>query len=397
MIEDINVHRLQLGTRQVTLIGTAHVSHESAELVRRIIEDEQPDTVCVELCDSRMQTIRQKKAWQEMDIVRVIREKKTFVLLINFLMAAFQRRMADQLKIKPGQEMLTAIELADAQQKPLALIDRDVRTTLSRVWGLMGFWSRMKLINQVFASLFEEEEPMTEEQLESMKQQGALELLLEEMGRYLPDFKKYLIDERDLYMVAKIREAPGERMVAVVGAGHVPGMLAHWEDATIDVPALETQPQGDLTGKILQWGLPLLLLGLLGAGFFMTGKREEALEKGIQGIILWVSLNSGLAALGTLIARGHPFTILTAIIGAPFATLHPLVGISYMTALVEAWARKPKVKDFEALPEDILTVKGWWHNQVTRVLLVFILSGVGGALGNFIAYGILFGRLFGKT
>ncbi len=394
LIEHDNIVRLKHGSKTITLIGTAHISKESAALVRQVIEDEHPDTVCVELCNSRLQSLKDQEAWKNMDIIKVIREKKTFVLFLNFLLTSIQRRMARNMDVKPGLEMITALEVAEKQSAQTEVIDREVRTTLTRVWRLMGFWTRMKIFSQILASLFEEEEEISAEQIEALKQKGALELLLDEMGQILPGVKKHLIDERDLYMVEKIRQAPGEKLVAVVGAGHVPGMLAHWEDSTISLEELDQVPPPSLFSQVMQWLIPALVVVLLVAGFFVGGKQGTTWEKGLKGLAGWTVVTGGLAGLGALLARAHPLTILASVLSAPITTLHPLIGVGYVAGLVEAWLRKPRVKDFEALHEDIQSMKGWWRNQVTRILLVVLLSSLGASLGTFIGYGWLIENLF---
>lgn len=387
------VYRLQENGREIVLVGTAHISQASADLVRKIIAEEQPDAVCVELCQTRYRTLLDPEAWKNTDIVQVIRQKRTFVLFLNFVLSSIQRRMAKDMKVVPGLEMKAAMEAAQEQGAELVTIDREVRTTLQRVWRLMGFWTRMKLFNQLVLSLFEEEDEVTSEQIEALKEKGALEMLLQEMGEQLPGVKQHLIDERDLYMVEKLRRAPGQKLVAVVGAGHVPGMRAHWNDPEIDLEKLDTVPESPVWATLLKWLIPLLVMVLLVAGFF-KGDPSEALKRGMNGIIGWVVVNGGLAGLGALIALGHPLTILASVIAAPITSLNPLIGVGYVSGLVEAVMRKPKVKDFESLPEDILTVKGWWHNQVTRILLVFILSSLGSTAGTFIGYGWLLDNVF---
>lgn len=389
------VYRLSQGDREVILIGTAHISQASADLVTEMIEKEQPDTVCVELCNTRYQTLLNPDAWKKTDIVQVIKQKRTFVLFLNFMLSSIQRRMAKDMNVTPGLEMQAAIDQAKAQDAEVATIDREVRTTLQRVWGLMGFWTKMKLFNQILLGLFEEEEDVSQEQIESLKEKGALEMLLQEMGDQLPGVKERLIDERDLYMVEKIRQAPGKKLLAVVGAGHVPGMMKHWNDTTIDMNELDRLPNPSPWTTLLKWAIPLVVIVLLVAGF-LKGDPSTALERGMNGIWGWIIVNGGLAGLGALIAFGHPLTILASIIAAPITSLNPLIGVGYVSGLVEALVRRPTVEAFEELPEAILTAKGWWGNQVTRILLVFILSSVGSSIGTFVGYGWLIDNVFGK-
>ncbi|MGV3522809.1 MAG: TraB/GumN family protein [Candidatus Sericytochromatia bacterium] len=392
---DAPVWRLQHNGREIVLIGTAHISQASADLVEQLIESEQPDTVCVELCETRFKTLDDPEAWKNTDIIQVIREHRTFVLFLNLVLSSVQRRMAKDMDIQPGQEMQTAIATARKQGAAIATIDREVRTTLQRVWGLMGFWTRMKLYNQLLLSVFAEEEDITQEQIEALKEKGALEVLLAEMGTQLPGVKQRLIDERDLYMIEKIRQAPGQKLLAVVGAGHVPGMLQHWHDPPIDLERLDELPPPSPWTKLFTWGIPALVVGLLVAGFFKGSTSGINLEQGLKGIGGWILLTGGMAALGSLVAFAHPLTIVAAFVAAPITTLHPLIGVGYVTGLTEAWLRKPRVKDFESLPEDILTIKGWRANQVTRILLVFILSSLGASLATFLGSGWLLKNVFG--
>lgn len=389
------VYRLQQGDREVILIGTAHISQTSADLVTEMIQKEKPDTVCVELCNTRYQTLLNPDAWKKTDIVQVIKQKRTFVLFLNFMLSSIQRRMAKDMNVTPGLEMQAAIDEAKAQNAEVSTIDREVRTTLQRVWGLMGFWTKMKLFNQILLGLFEEEEDISEEHIEALKEKGALEMLLQEMGDQLPGVKERLIDERDLYMVEKIRQAPGQKLLAVVGAGHVPGMMKHWNDTTIDMEELDRLPNPSPWTTLLKWAIPLVVLVLLVAGF-LKGDPSTAMERGMNGIIGWIVVNGGLAALGALIAFGHPLTIVASFIAAPITSLNPLIGVGYVSGLVEALVRRPTVEAFEELPEAILTAKGWWNNQVTRILLVFILSSVGSSIGTFVGYGWLLDNVFGK-
>ena len=218
-----NIDRLVFEDKEVILVGTAHVSNESARLAVQVIETEKPDTVCVELCESRYQTISQKELWREMDIVKVIREKKSFLLLSNLLLASLQKRIAKNFDIKPGEEMIKAIEAAKVVGASIHLADRDIRITLLKTWRVMGLWSKLKLLFQFLLSLGQIED-ISKEDIEKMKQEDVLQSLLADVGKSLPVLKDILIDERDLYLTHRIRTAPGKKIVAVVGAGHVPGI-----------------------------------------------------------------------------------------------------------------------------------------------------------------------------
>jgi pheromone shutdown-related protein TraB len=376
--ESGNVFRLTFEDKEIVLVGTAHVSRESVDLVKDVIEAEKPDTVCVELCPSRYQSIINANQWKNTNILKVIKEKKAFLLLANLMLASFQRRIGEKFGVKPGAEMLQALQSAESVGAQIHLADRDVRTTLSRTWRLMRFKSKIKVLAELLTSLGELED-IKEEDIESMKNKDVLESLLSEVGEKLPEIRSILIDERDQYLAHKIRTAPGEKIVAVVGAGHVPGIQKYWQ-APVDLAALEqVPPPGKLAG-ILQWGFPLLIVGLIASAFFTAGAAT-----GKDVIMWWVLANSGFAGLGAAMALGHPMTVLSAVVAAPFATLNPLIAAGWISGLVEAFVREPKVKDFEDLAQDISSWKGFWRNKITRILLVVVLTNLGAVTGNFIA------------
>jgi pheromone shutdown-related protein TraB len=379
MTDDTSIHRLERDGRTITLIGTAHVSQESADLVRRTIESEQPDTVCIELCESRLQSVRQKSRWQEMDIIKVVKEKKAFLLLSNLILASFQKRIADRMDIKPGQEMITAVEAAEAAGAQVWLADRDIRVTLSRTWRSMGLWDKLKLLYQLLLSLGEVDD-LSQEDIERMKQEDVLNALLEEVGAAQPVIRKILIDERDRYLAQKIKDAPGAHIVAVVGAGHVPGIKRYWSTKT-DLAALEALPPKSRLAGLIKWGLPAAILGLFVYGFYAGGSKA-----GSDMILWWVAANGLLAGAGALIAWGHPLTILSSVLSAPLTSLNPMIAAGWVSGLVETVSRKPKVRDFESLQDDIRSVRGFWTNKVTRILLVVVFTNLGSSIGTFVAF-----------
>lgn len=371
-------HRLEADGKEIILIGTAHVSKESADLVRSVIETEKPDTVSVELCDSRYQSIRQKANWQEMNIIKVIKEKKAFLLLSNLLLASFQKRVAAKLDIQPGAEMIAAIETGETHGAQIHLADRDIRVTLSRIWRVMGLWDKLKVLFQLALSLGEVDE-ISEQDVEAMKQEDMLQLLLADVGKSLPVLREILIDERDRYLAQKIKTAPGKKIVAVVGAGHIAGIKHHWSQE-IDLNELETIPPKRLFGTIVKWGLPLAILALVVAGFFFGGAAT-----GTNMITWWVLANGVMAGLGAIVALAHPVTVLSSVMAAPLTSLNPMIAAGWVSGLVEAFSRKPKVKDLENLPNDILSIKGFWRNKVTRILLVVVFTNLGSTIGTLVA------------
>ncbi|MBW2117702.1 MAG: TraB/GumN family protein [Deltaproteobacteria bacterium] len=379
MTNNDNKHRLAFKDKEIILLGTAHVSKESADLVARVIEEEKPDTVAIELCESRYQALTQKNKWQDTDLIKVIKEKKAFLLLSNLMLASFQKKIGQKLGIKPGEEMLRAIEAAKSVDAHVHLADRNIRITLSRTWRLMGLWTKIKLLAQFVASMGGGIDDITEEDIEKMKKKDVLETLLSEIGQKLPELQHILIDERDQYLVHKIRTAPGKRIVAVVGAGHVPGIQKYLNEE-IDMDALDQMPpKGRLSG-ILKWGIPALIIGLIVAGFFFAGSSG-----GVHMIKWWVLANAVFAGLGAAIALGHPLTVLSAIAAAPLTSLNPMIAAGWVSGLVETLIGTPKVKDFESLPDDIVSARGFWTNKITKILLVVVFTNIGSSIGTFVA------------
>ncbi len=372
------IHQLKTANKEITLIGTAHVSKESVALVEKVIDEEKPDTVCVELCESRYQSLKSRDQWRNTDIVKVIKEKKAFLLLSHLLLASFQKRIAHKLDIKPGEEMIRAIEAADRVNAQIHLADRDVRVTLSRTFRAMGLWDKLKLLFQIVLS-FGESDEISAEDVEKMKEQDVLTAVMADIGKSFPVVSRIIIDERDQYLAQRIREAPGEKIVAVVGAGHVAGIKKYW-DKKIDLTALNTIPPARKSVHILKWLIPILIIGVFIFGFFQGG-----FDTGKHMLIWWILANGTLAGLGALLALGHPLTIISSVLAAPLTSLNPLIAAGWVSGLVEAASRKPRVKDMESLQTDILSVRGFWRNKVTRILLVVVFTNLGSSLGTFVA------------
>jgi len=382
------IHHLAWEDKEIILLGTAHVSRESVQMVQQVISDEKPDTVCVELCEARYLSIQHKDRWQNTDIVKVIKDKKSFLLLANLLLASFQKRIAKKLDVKPGAEMIAAIETAETVGAAIHLADRDIRTTLARTWRSMGMWSKIKLMAQLIVS-FGEIDDIQEADVERMKQTDVLETLLSEIGQSHPELKRILIDERDQYLAEKIRQAPGKKIVAVVGAGHVQGIRNNWNQA-VDIGVLEQMPARRKIGGVLKWMIPAAIVVLFIAGFFYGGSRA-----GKDMLVWWIAANGLLAGAGAVIALAHPLTILSSILAAPLTSLNPMIAAGWVSGLVEAFSRKPKVIDLENLPDDILSVRGFWKNKVTRILLVVVFTNIGSSIGTFVAFPVIVKVLLG--
>ncbi|TMU87497.1 TraB/GumN family protein [Bacillus sp. BHET2] len=371
-----NITRIHMDGKEFILIGTAHVSRQSAEQVKEVIEAEQPDTVCVELDEPRYQSIVEGDKWKDTDIFQVIKDKKATLLLMNLAIGSFQRRMAKQFGIKPGQEMIQGIESANESGAELVLADRNIQITFSRIWNSVGFSGKAKLMTQIIYSIFSND-TITEEELEKIKSQDMLDSMLNEFTQVFPKLKTPLIDERDQYLAQKIKDAPGEKIVAVLGAAHVPGITKEIYKEH-DLEKLNARPAKSKWPKIIGWTIPFMILAVIVYTFISNP------DAGIQQGISWILWNGGFSALGVAIGLGHPLAILTAFVAAPITSLNPLLAAGWFAGFVQAYFRRPNVGDFDSLPEDVLSVKGFWRNKVTRILLIVVLANLGSTLGTVI-------------
>ncbi len=378
--KDSMIDHISCNGKEIILIGTAHVSRQSAQLVEDTIHEQTPDTVCVELCATRLASLKDADRWRNMDIVKVIKEKKALLLFINLLLASFQKKMADKFGIKPGQEMINAINAAEKINAHIVPSDREIQITLSRVWRGMGLWGKLKLMFSLVFS-FGASDDINEEDIEKMKQEDILQTLLADVKKTHPIIEKTLINERDRFLAEKIRSAPGKKIVAVVGAAHAPGIRRYLAgNEKIDLDELNIIPPAGKTGKILKWAIPAAIFLLFAAGFLMEGKNA-----GTDMIWIWIAANGIFAGIGAALALAHPLTIVSSIIAAPLTSLNPMIAAGWVSGLVEAFSRKPKVKDLEAIPEDIVSIKGFWRNNVTRILLVVIFTNLGSTIGTMTA------------
>lgn len=379
--------RVEYGEKDIFILGTAHVSKESVREVRETIKEIKPDTVCVELCEARYESMFNEDKWKNMDIVKVVKQNKAFYLLMQLILSSFYKKIGDRLGVRPGADMIEAVCAAQEIGAQVVLADRDVNITLKRVWGYLGFLKKMKLIALLISSIFSTEE-ITEQDIEKLRQKDQLEIALEEVASSLPEVKQRLLDERDIYLAEKIKSAQGKKILAVVGYGHVNGIVSNIPKEN-DLSPLERVPQKGKIGQFLKWLIPILILGLLIYGFIKGGK-----DLSLESISLWIGINGSLSALGVAFALAHPLTIISAFLAAPITSLNPMVAAGWVAGLVQAWVRKPKVQDIEELPNAILSVKGFWTNPVTKILLVVAFANIGSSIGTFLAGTMIASKLF---
>lgn len=370
--------KVELEGKTIYIVGTAHVSARSVQDVRDAVAVVRPDTIAIELCEPRYQGLVQKNAWRDTNLFRVVRQGKATFLLAQLAMQSFYRRLGKQLEVEPGAEMLAGAACAEETGARLELIDRRIDITLKRVWRHLGFWQRIKIFGTMVEALFSSEE-IGGGDIEALKQQDQLETMMGEMGKAFPEIKKRLIDERDIYLAQKLRAAPGERIVAVVGAGHVPGMLQAIRQA-MPIAELDTLPPPSRWSRIWPWLIPVAVVALIAWGFMQGGA-----QRGVDSILIWVGVNGVLSALGAALALAHPLTVLSAFVAAPLTSLNPTIAAGWVAGLVQAWVRPPSVGDFESLPVAVETLRGFFFNPVIRILLVVVLTNIGSSIGTFVA------------
>jgi pheromone shutdown-related protein TraB len=371
------VRFLEVEGREFILVGTAHVSPESRDLVRRVIERENPDTVTVELDAQRYQALTDESRFQSLDIKEVIRKKQLSTLMVNLLLAAYQKRLGLKLGVLPGAELLEAIRVAEEKRIPVVLADRDVRVTLRRAWSSTSLLKKIFLLSAVLASIFDERK-LTQEQIDELLKKDVLSELMRELGEAMPGLKSVLIDERDLYLSSRMRGAPGRRVVAVVGAGHLEGIAeALVSNREADLADLNRIPPVSPVWTWVGWGFPAAILGAI----VYIGWTQGGAAAG-ENILYWILASGTPCAIGAVLALAHPLTILAAFVSAPITTLSPVIGASYVTAFVQAYVRPPLVREFQTVAEDVTVFRMWWRNKLLRVFLAFVLPGLGASVGS---------------
>ena len=383
------VEYLNLGGREIFLVGTAHVSKESVDLVKRVIEAEMPDCVCVELDSKRYKALSGRKRWESLDLKEIIRKKQLSTLLVNLILSSYQKKLGMQLGVMPGAELLEATREAEKHAIPVSLCDRDVRVTLRRAWHETSFLKKGYLLATLLVSLFDKTE-ITEDKLEELKKKDVLSELMSELGEAMPELKRVLIDERDIYLAEKIKMSAGSKLVAVVGAGHVEGIKKRiQEDNSATLPSISTFPPVSSLFKAVGWSIPLLIIGSL----ITIGIQKGGTAAGAN-ILYWILANAIPSAIGAMLAWAHPLTIASAFGAAPITSLTPVIGAGYVTAFVQVMVRPPVVREFETVAEDMSTFTGWWKNKLLRVFLAFLFPGLGSMIGTWIGGVEILSNLF---
>ncbi|MCH6482224.1 TraB/GumN family protein [Pseudoxanthomonas sp. LH2527] len=384
-----------------TLLGTAHVSRASVDAVRAAVASGDYDSVAVELDPGRLQSLTDPDTLARLDLVKVIREGKTHLFAANLALAAYQRRLAEQLGVEPGEELKAGALDAQARGLPVHLIDREVGLTFKRALQSLGWWQRTKVGAGILASMFGDEE-VGDDEIEKLKQGDMMESSFGEFAAESPQLYQAIIAERDQYMAAALRQitaskptdaASPYRVLAVVGAGHLPGLTRHLKDDTADPAELRSTLEVVKPKSRMPW--MELVIGVFLIGGFAWGFWQGGVDVGSDLLLQWVLATGVLGAIGCAIAGGHPLSILAAFISSPLTPLHPALASGTVSAFVEATLRKPTYADFMALRDDVQTLRGWWKNRVARVLLNFFLTSLGTAIGVWTGGLRMLGKLVG--
>lgn len=376
--DDVSILSLT-GDRRLVLVGTAHISRESRDLVTRVIDEEKPDCVCVELDAKRHESLTKPQRWESLDLRELIRKKQLSTLLANLVLASYQKKLGEQLGMRPGEELLAAVRAAEKCGCRLELCDRDIRVTMRRAWHSTSFWKKGYLLSSLFVSMFDRTE-MTEEKLTELKKSDVLSELMKEMGDALPELKNALIDERDTFLAEKIKGVEGKNIVAVVGAGHVAGIVqALTEDRSDRMEEINVIPPVPRYWKVIGWSIPAIILASIG---WIAWNKGGVVAR--DNVLYWIVANGLPSAVGALIALAHPLTIVGAFAAAPITSLTPVIGAGYVTAFLQAMLQPPVVREFETVLDDMSTMGGWWRNKLLKVFLAFLLPGIGSMIGTWV-------------
>lgn len=385
-LADQPIARVMRSGIEYVLLGTAHVSRVSAEAVSAMLEREHFDAVAVELCEPRYQSIRDPEAFRKLDLFQVIRQGKAGLVAANLALSAFQRRLAEQFGIEPGAEMKAAIDGADARGLPIWLIDREIGVTLKRAYRSVGFLDRLSIVGGLGASVLTRDD-VSEDEIEKLKRGDLLGSMFNEFARESPPLYDALIGERDRYMTARLREQsaemPVQRVLVVIGAGHLAGIEQELSKQT-ELPRalidkLATPPPPARWPKWLAFGVLAVIAAAI-AFAFTRGARA-----GTDALLAWTVFTGGFAALGAIAAFAHPLSVIAAFIAAPLKPFRPGIPASAISAGVEAWLRKPRVADFDTLRDDVAHWTGWWKNRIARTLLNFLFVTIGTLIGEYAA------------
>ena len=374
-------------TDNIILIGTAHISQESVTEVRNAIEKYKPDVVAVELCQRRFDSISKKDKWENTPVTALIKSNNAYFMLAQTFLSSIQRKLGEEYGVEPGSEMIAAVQEAEKHNIRVALVDRDITVTLKRAWRMMGFREKFKVVWEFLKAMVGyDEEELESLDLKELMKQDVISQMMEEFSKIAPSTSKVLIAERDVYIAQKIyEESKKGKVVAVVGAGHINGIKQHLQKQGLNANLhdLEQIPKKRFNlVKIVEIAIPVIFFSVIGWIIYSTGVDPWNRIKDI--FLIWFLVHGILAGIGVAIARGHPLSIFTAFIAAPFTSLEPFFAPGWFAGLVEAKLRKPLIKDFQELSR-IQSIRDFLRNKVIRLLMVVALANLGSIIGTIIA------------
>ncbi len=380
-----NVLKLEYQGKEITLIGTAHVSKKSADLVKEVINEIKPDVVCIELDEERYKNINQKENWSDTSLLEIIKKKKTGYMAVNLILGSYQKKIANKSNINVGQEMHEAINAAKENQAELVLADRNIQITFKRIWRKQNFFDKIKLLSALIKEFFSKEE-VSEEEIAELMEKDMLTAALNEIGKEFPKIAEPLIYERDQYLANKIKNSKGNKIVAVLGKAHLVGVKEEIYKEQ-DMENLVSIPKKNPLGKILLWMVPLLIVTFIIFSF----KIDKVV--GIEQLKSWILYNGIFAAIGALLALANPITIIVCFIAGPITSLIPFFAAGFVAGIIELFLKSPTVKDFETLAEDVQSLKGIYRNRVTKILLIVLMVNLFSAIGTYASGFDIFKRL----
>ena len=378
------VRKIEIDGKEIILVGTAHISKESVDEVEKLIRDENPGRVCIEIDAARFKQMREGQNWSSLNIGKVLKNGQGFMMLASLVLSAYQRRLGMDVGTTQGREMMIAADICDELDIPYSFSDRDIQTTLRRAWAKSSFFQKMKMLGALIGSAFTNEK-LSEEELENLKNKSALETMMDELADYLPAVKEVFIDERDQFLATNIFLENEDKVLAVVGAGHMNGIV-EWikalenKEKKADLQEVSVVPPSNKWVSKLPWLITVAVVALIASGFIRSGAQQ-----GLQMLLVWILANGTLSAIGSIIAMAHPLTIVISFAAAPFTSMNPTIGVGIVTGIIQAWVKKPRVEDLENLNNDITSIKGFYKNRLTKVLLVFFFSSIGSSIGTFVA------------
>jgi pheromone shutdown-related protein TraB len=376
------IKQIFLDGKEIILVGTAHISKESVQLVEETIEKEKPDVIGVELDKERLEQLVSEKKWEQTNIIEIVKTGKTYLFLLNTLLSNMQKSLGMKVGVKPGAEMLGAIKKAQETKTPIQLLDRNVKVTLKRAFNKMSFREKLRLGGSVIAGFFGggEKVEVSAKTIEDLKDKDLINKLMKELGKQMPSIKEVLVDERDSYIGEMIKRSPGKKIVAIVGAGHLEGIeKIILNKKKTNLKKLNEIPEKRNYLKIFKWGIPLAFILFFAYVFLNFGVATT-----IDALLIWFLANGVLSAIGAALSLAHPITILVAFLAAPLTSLSPALAAGWVAAIVETKLRPPRVMDFKGI-SSLGNVKGYYNNRVTHILIVTALTNIGSTIGTLFA------------